>query len=85
MGSIVRVRRKHQVVVPREAREALGVSARDDPVGDAEKGKVLVKAKPRSYAKHMLGLHRDVWKGIKLSEYPRKEREAWTKKTSSKA
>ncbi len=85
MGSIVRVSRKHQVVVPREAREALGVGAGDELVVEVEKGKVLVKARPRSYAKHMLGLHKSVWKGVKVEDYLRREREAWVKEPSSRS
>jgi AbrB family looped-hinge helix DNA binding protein len=85
MGSIVRVSRKHQVVVPREAREALGVGAGDELVVEVEKGKVMVKARPRNYARHMLGLHKDVWKGVKVEEYVRKEREAWGREASSRA
>jgi AbrB family looped-hinge helix DNA binding protein len=83
LGSIVKVSRKHQVVVPKEARQALGVGAGDELVVEVEKGKVLVKARPKSYAKYMLGLHSSVWKGVKVEEYVRKERQAW--QTSSKA
>ena len=85
MGPIVRVSRKHQVVVPREAREALGVGAGDELVVEVEKGKVMIKPRPRSYARHMLGLHKDVWKGVKPDEYVRKERESWAREASSKA
>ncbi len=85
MGSIVRVSRKHQVVVPREAREALGVGAGDELVVEVEKGRVFVKARPRSYAKHMLGLHKSVWKGVRVEDYLRREREAWVKEPLSRA
>ncbi len=85
MGSIVKVSRKHQVVVPREAREALGVGAGDELVVEVDKGKVMVKARPRSYARHMLGLHKSVWKGVKTDDYLRREREAWVKESSSRA
>ncbi len=37
MGSSVKISRKHQVVVPRKAREALGVGAGDELVVDVEK------------------------------------------------
>ncbi len=85
MGSIVKVSRKHQVVVPREARRALGVGAGDELVVEVEKGKVMIKARPRSYAKHMLGLHKNVWTGLKTEEYVKKEREAWAREASSRA
>ena len=85
MGSIVKVSRKHQVVVPKEARQALGVGAGDELVVEVEKGKVSVKARPRSYTKYMLGLHKSVWKGVKAGEHVRKERDAWQNETSSDA
>jgi AbrB family looped-hinge helix DNA binding protein len=84
MGSVVRVSRKHQVLVPREAREALGVGAGDELVVEVENGKVMMKPKPRNYSKHMLGLHKSVWKRVKPESYIRTEREAWKKKTSAK-
>ncbi len=45
----------------------------------------MVKARPRNYARYMLGLHKDVWKGVKVEEYVRKEREAWGREASSRA
>jgi hypothetical protein len=47
--------------------------------------KVLIKARPRSHARYMLGLHKSVWKGVKAEEYVRKERKAWAKEPSSRA
>jgi AbrB family looped-hinge helix DNA binding protein len=73
------------VVVPREAREALGVGAGDELVVEVEKGKVMIKTRPKSYARHMLGLHKSVWKGVRVEEYIRKEREAWARESSSRA
>lgn len=85
MGSIVKVSRKHQVVVPREAREALGVGAGDELLVEVEKDKVIMKPRPRSYSRHMLGLHKAVWKGVKTEAYVNAEREAWQKRASSKS
>ena len=73
------------MVVPREAREALGVHAGDELVVDVEKGKVMIKARPKSYARYMLGLHKNVWKGVNVEEYVRKERDSWRKEVSSRA
>src|SRR5205807_10013011 len=84
VGPVVRVSRKHQVVVPREASEALGVGAGDELVVEVENGRVVMKPKPRNDSKHMLGLHKSVWKVVQLESYVRTEREAWKKETSSK-
>ncbi len=40
-----------------------------------EKGRVSIKPRPRSYTKHMLGLHKGVWKGVKTEEYVDRQRE----------
>ena len=85
MGSVVRVSRKHLVVLPRGAIEALGVGAGDELVVEVQNGKVLLKPKPRNYSKHMLGLSKNVWEGVKTESYVRTEREAWKKETSSKS
>lgn len=85
MGSVVRVSRKHQIVVPREARNALGVGAGDELVVEVENDRVVMKPKPRNYSKHMLGLHKAVWRGLKAESYVKTEREAWKKEVSSKA
>ncbi len=79
MASIVKISRKHQVVVPREAREALGVGAGDELVVEVENGKVTIKPRPRSYSRLMLGLHGAVWKGVKTEGYVKAERKAWQK------
>ncbi len=63
----------------------MGVGAGDELVVEVEKGKVLVKARPRSYARHMLGLHKSVWKRVKAEDYLRREREAWVKEPLSRA
>jgi AbrB family looped-hinge helix DNA binding protein len=77
--------RKHRVVVPKEARQALGVGAGDELLVEVEKGKVLVKTRPKSHAKYMLGLHSSVWKGVRVEEYVRKERRASQNRASSNA
>jgi hypothetical protein len=32
---------------------------------------------PPDYARRLRGLHREVWEGIDVDEYVRREREAW--------
>jgi len=42
-----------------------------------EKDSLILKPKPKSYTKHLRGLHKDVWEGLDATAYIRKEREAW--------
>jgi len=64
---------KNQIVIPREAREALGLKAGDKVLVVVRGKRVLVLQQPRSY--------RDAIRGLAGKHYPsqhvRKERESW--------
>jgi AbrB family looped-hinge helix DNA binding protein len=55
---------KHQIVIPRQARNALGLKAGD---------KVLVLRKPKDFAKSVVGLG----KGLYPPDYLEAERDSW--------
>ena len=64
---------KNQIVIPREAREALGVKAGDKLLVIVRNGQVIVLQKPKSYQTAIRGLARGTYpKGYLL-----KERESW--------
>jgi len=64
---------KNQIVVPREARKALGVKAGDKLLVVVRGSSVIVLQKPESPHAALRGLGRGTWpKG-----YLRKERESW--------
>jgi AbrB family looped-hinge helix DNA binding protein len=86
---VVRISRKHQIVVPKHARKKLGLAAGDQLIVGIANGLLVMKPKPGSYTKFMQGLHRDVWKNTDASAYVERERKAWSKsgrfsETSSK-
>jgi len=64
---------KNQIVIPREARKALGLKPGDKllvvPMGD----RILVLQKPKSYRKAISGMGR----GLYGTDYLKKERESW--------
>ena len=64
---------KHQIVIPREAREALQLKPGDKLLISVLGGKVLVLEKPKSYRKAVRGLMRSGYG----KNYLRKERESW--------
>ncbi len=64
---------KNQIVIPREAREALQLKPGDKLLIRALGGKVLVLEKPKSYRNAIRGLMR---KGYG-KDYLRKERDSW--------
>jgi AbrB family looped-hinge helix DNA binding protein len=64
---------KNQIVIPREAREALGVKAGDKLLVVVRNGHVIIFQKPKSYQAAIHGLMR----GTYPKGYLRKERESW--------
>lgn len=64
---------KNQIVIPREAREALQLKPGDKLIVLVLDGKILVLEKPKSYRAAIRGLIR---KGYP-KDYLRKERDSW--------
>jgi AbrB family looped-hinge helix DNA binding protein len=64
---------KNQIVIPREAREALGVKPGDKLVVVVRGDRVIVLQKPKSYRAAIRGLGR----GVYPSGYLPKERKSW--------
>ena len=64
---------KNQIVVPKDAREALGVTAGDKLLVVVQDGCVLLMRKPKSYTKALQGIMR----GVYPKDYLKKERESW--------
>jgi AbrB family looped-hinge helix DNA binding protein len=62
---------KNQIVIPREAREALQVKPGDKLIIRVFGGKVLVFEKPKSYHRAILG------RGSYPKGYLKKERDSW--------
>jgi AbrB family looped-hinge helix DNA binding protein len=69
---------KNQIVIPREAREALGLKAGDKLLVSVHDGKVIVMERPAKFHLAIRGLAR----GIYGPEYLKKERESWKSKRS---
>jgi AbrB family looped-hinge helix DNA binding protein len=64
---------KNQIVIPREAREALGLKPGDKILVVVRGGKVLVLQKPKSYNVALRGLARSKYP----NDYLKKERQSW--------
>lgn len=64
---------KNQIVIPREAREALGLKPGDKILIVVRDGKVLILEKPKSYEAAIRGLGR----GTYPKGYLQKERQSW--------
>ena len=66
---------KFQVVIPRKARDVLGLKAGDKIIFDYRDGLVAVLARPDDFVDFMRGLGSEVWQEIDVSQYLRGERE----------
>jgi AbrB family looped-hinge helix DNA binding protein len=64
---------KNQIVIPREAREALHLKPGDKLLVVVRGNDLLLLQKPKSYAKALRGLA----SGLYPKDYLRKERESW--------
>jgi AbrB family looped-hinge helix DNA binding protein len=62
---------KNQIVIPREAREALGLKPGDKLVVRVSGEKILILEKPKSYHRAILG------RGTYPKDYLKKERASW--------
>jgi AbrB family looped-hinge helix DNA binding protein len=72
-----KVSSKYQIVIPKRVRQELGLQPGDRFLITLEDGKVVMRLRPRSYAQHLRGLHKEVWEELDATEYVQKEREAW--------
>ncbi|HEX3037075.1 MAG TPA: AbrB/MazE/SpoVT family DNA-binding domain-containing protein [Thermodesulfobacteriota bacterium] len=71
--SEVKLSSKNQIIIPREARDALGVKAGDKLLVVVRGDTVILLRKPKRYSKAISGIAR----GLYPDEYLKKERESW--------
>jgi len=74
---MAKVSSKYQIVIPKKVRETLGLQPGDQLLIVTEGDKAVMRLRPKSYAKHMQGLHKEVWQGIDAGEYVSEERKSW--------
>ena len=65
------------VAVPDEARRRLKIERGDSLLVEIRDNAMILMPEPHDYASRLRGLHREVWDGIDVDEYLRREREAW--------
>ncbi len=64
---------KNQIVIPKEARQAMGVKGGDELLVVVKNDLILIMPKPKRYAKALQGMA----KGIYPTEYLKRERRSW--------
>jgi AbrB family looped-hinge helix DNA binding protein len=73
----VKVSSKNQIAVPASARQELNIQPGDHLLVDVQDGMIVLIPRPKSMARHLAGLHRDVWAEAGTDEYLDTERNAW--------
>lgn len=69
----VKLSSKNQIVLPREAREAMQLKGRDELLVVVKDGVTVVMPKPKSYRSVLAGMG----KGVYGVAYLKKERKSW--------
>ena len=77
LTEVVRVSKKYQIVIPKQARKALNINPGDNLIVSVRGKQILMRPRPKNYTEYMRGLHKEVWKGVKVTKYIKEEREAW--------
>jgi len=73
----VKVSNKFQIVIPKEIRERLGIREGDRLLVSIDGDHIRIVRAPKSMTDFLLGLHKEVWKGVEVKDYIDGERGAW--------
>jgi len=79
MATTVTLSSKNQIVVPREARDRLNIGPGKELLVLCKDDRIVLIPKPRNFAKHMAGLHKEIWRAVGADAYLREERGGWEK------
>ncbi len=77
MGLKVKVGPKYQVVIPRAIRKKVPISPKKEVFVEEINGAIVILPQPKSFTEFMMGLGKDLWKGIDPNAYVKKERASW--------
>jgi len=77
MGVRVKVGPKYQVVIPQAIRKKVPLLPQKEVLVEEINGIIIILPQPDSYTDLMLGLGKEIWKGIDPKSYVAKERAGW--------
>lgn len=73
----IKVSTKHQVVVPAEARRALGIKAGDRLDVEVTPDAIVLRPRTRGAGARLRGLGKEAWRGVDPVDYVRELRQEW--------
>ena len=73
----VKVSTKHQIAVPSEARQRLGINAGDRLEVEIGDDAIILRKRPARASERLRGLGAEIWQGIDPVEYVRELRREW--------
>jgi AbrB family looped-hinge helix DNA binding protein len=73
----VKVSTKHQIVVPSQARRALGIIPGDRLEVEVRDDSIVLRPRPSRASERLRGLGSDMWHGVDPVEYVRELRREW--------
>ncbi len=77
MTTTVKVSSRNQIVIPAEARRALGIEPGDQLIVSVRDGLLVMIPKPDDILAQLRGLHKEVWADVDVEDYINEERDAW--------
>lgn len=77
MASRVKISSRNQIVIPAEARRALGIGPGDHLLVSACDGYIFMMPEPENYVEHLRGLHKEIWADVDVEEYFNELRGPW--------
>lgn len=73
----VKVNRRYQIALPRQARQKLNIQAGDHLLVDIQDGLLILLPQPQDMVAHLAGLHREIWEDLDTTAYLQQERDSW--------
>lgn len=77
-SATVKVSSRHQISIPSQARQQLGIQSGDYLLVDVQDGMLILLPKPKSYTNYLAGLYQEIWEDVDTTAYLEQERDAWT-------
>ncbi len=77
MIDTIKIGRKSQMVLPAKIRKEMNISEGDELIIKTSGNTIVLIPKPKQYAKHLHGLHQNIWNGQDPDSYIREQRDTW--------